>query len=463
MSNSSRVVSYAGSFILSLVLAVFIWLAATEAQDPVGGQFLLVNVDFVGQPEGSILVQPQRQSVQIRVEGPESDLRQISPANFDAFVDLSQVPFGEIVPVPIRVSSGASNVEFTLAIPEQVDVLLEKQISREIPLNLDLRGSVARGHNQGDPLIEPATITVSGSESRVREIDLALATIFLNSARETVVGTHRPVFYDAQGRVASTVGMEISADEVQVTIPVEQSAGFADKLISVEWEGEPASGYRLLNVNVEPPSVLVEGQPEVVNALTRLQTEPIDITGLTESFAQQVLLDLPPGISLDQDQEIFVSIGIEPILSTDTRRRGVEVLGLSEELEAILDPDQVRVILYGPLPVLDALAPDDVRVTVDLFGLESGEYSIEPQVDLPDRGLELRSVQPRAVRVLITRTLTTTNEISGTIPITETSQSPGPSLPMIAESLTLRTPAEQAVARPALRWWVNNALTWLRS
>jgi YbbR domain-containing protein len=459
MRSSRPIINYLGSLLLSLVLAVFIWLSATQAQDPIGGQFLQVNVEFVGQPQGSILIQPQRQSVQIRVEGPESELRKISPADFEAFVDLSQVPYGETAPVPIRISSSAPNVDYTLAIPEQIDVLLEKQISREIPLDLDLRGGVARGHTQGDPLIEPAAIIVSGPESSVEAIDFALATIFLNSARETVIGTHRPVFYDAQGRVASTVGMELSTEQVQVTIPIEQSAGFAEKLITVKWDGEPASGYRLLNVNVEPPSVLVEGQPEAVNALTRLQTEPIDITGLTESFVQQVSLNLPAGITLDQDQEIFVSIGIEPILSTDTRKREVAVLGLDPELEAILSPDQVRVVLFGPLPALDALAPDDVRVTVDLIGLEPGEYSIEPQVDLPERGIELRSVQPSAVTIQITNTVTTTNEISGTIPITETSQVTFTQFALAGSESGWNSESQ----RPLLQRMLASALTWLRS
>ena len=463
MRSSNQTINYLGSLLLSLVLAVFIWLSATQAQDPIDGQFLQVDVAFVGQPPGSILIQPQRQTVQIRVEGPESELRNISPADFEAFVDLSQVPFGETAPVPIRVSSTASNVDYTLVIPEQVDVLLEKQISREIPLDFDLRGGVARGHTQGDPLIEPAAIIVSGPESSVEAIDFALATVFLNSARETVIGTHRPVFYDAQGRVASTVGMELSTEEVQVTVPIEQSAGFAEKLITVEWDGEPASGYRLLNVSVEPPSVLVEGQPEVVNALTRLQTEPIDITGLTESFVQQVSLALPDGIALDQDQEIYVSIGIEPILSTDTRKRDIAVLGLGPELEAILSPDQVRVILFGPLPALDALALDDVRVTVDVIGLEPGEYSIEPQVDLPERGIELRSVQPSAVTVQITNTVTTTNEISGTIPITETSQSTLTEIALAGRESGPGAGLNSEPQRPLLQRMLAGALTWLRS
>ncbi len=435
MRSANSLLRTLGSLLLAAVLALFIWLTATQEQDPINSQFLQVNVAFDGQPAESILIEPQQSIVQIRVEGPESALRQLSPDNFEAFVDLSQVPFGENTLAPIRISSSADDVEITLVIPESVDVLLEEEVSREIPVELDIRGSTARGHTRGNPLLEPEFITVSGPRSDVEDLDFALVTVFLNDPRETSVGSHIPVFYDTQGRVASTVDLESDAQSVQVTVPIEQSAGFAEKIITVDWSGDPAFGYRLLNISVDPPSVLIEGTPEIVNELTSLQTEPIDITGLTESFIQQATLALPEGITLDQNQEIFVTVGIEPIMSTDTRRQEVEVLGLDEDLEVQLDPDDVGVVLYGPLPALGSLVSNDVRVTIDLIGRDAGQYSIEPEVDIPDRGIEVRSVEPSAISVFITNTLTTTLDITGTLELTGSLGISGTAEPLLTNTV----------------------------
>ncbi|MEJ2747723.1 MAG: hypothetical protein P8183_07405, partial [Anaerolineae bacterium] len=79
------------------------------------------------------------------------------------------------------------------------------------------------------------------------------------------------------------------------------------------------------------------------------------------------------------------------------------------------DPQSVHVVLYGPLPALDALPDEEVRVTVDLFGLITGTYSIAPDVSFPDRGIELRSIQPSQVTVEITAPLTITNELTSTL------------------------------------------------
>ena len=423
MKQTRTLMSYLGSLLLALVLASIIWLTATEAEDPIRSQFLQLEVEFVGQPEHSILVRPDRQSVQIRLEGPESVMSQVSPDDFNTYVDLTLTPFGEAVSMPIEVTTTVLDLDVSLPIPEEVEVLLEQQVSRDVPVELDIRGDVARGHAQGNPLVEPAVITVSGPASLVEQLDFALATVFLNDALEPTIGEHRPIFYDEQGRVASTATLNLSTEEVQVTIPVEESDGFADKLITVDWVGFPAPGYRLLSVTVDPPSVLVKGLPARVNDLTHLQTEPIDITGLTGSFNQQATLDLPLGVSLDQDQEIFVSIEIEPILSTFIHERDVEMLGLRDDMEAVLDPRQVRVVLFGPIPALDSLVADDVRVTVDLFELVTGTHSLLPVVDLPERGIEVRSIQPETISVAISRTITNTDELTGTLPVTETNRS----------------------------------------
>jgi YbbR domain-containing protein len=179
-------------------------------------------------------------------------------------------------------------------------------------------------------------------------------------------------------------------------------------------------------VSVEPSSVFVTGPPTQLEALTRVETERIDITGLTESVRLQVALDLPEGIRLDQDQEVFVDIEIEPRFDTANFRRDVEILGLDPELEVSdLDPENVRVTFFGPVLVLEALLESDIRITVDLFELEEGTYSVVPEVVFPaQRGIELRSIQPSIVTVEITEVQSITDTLTNVSAIIGTSSWP---------------------------------------
>ncbi len=413
MNRAGELLTNLATFILAFVLAVIIWTSASETQDPVRTRFIEVPIQYVGLPSDSTLVNTdRRRTVQIRLEGPDSVLQRLMITDFTATVDLSQVPSGVRTNVNINVTSTNTDAEISFITPEQVEVLLEQQVTREIPVELDIRGSVARGHTQGQPLIEPEAIRVTGPSSAVNGLNFALVTIFLNNAVETLSETSIPIFYDQAGRVAGVNNLELSHNQVTVTVPVEESAGFADKLITVVWTGEPAPGYRLLSVTADPPSVLVEGRPVQVNRLVSVETEAVDIDGLTESFQQPAVLALPDGISVDPEQTVTVHIEIAPILTTSSYNRVPDPRGLRAIYEASVEPEQVRVVLFGPLPVLDELAENDVRVILDLFGLTPGTYSIVPEVDIPDREIEIRSVQPPTVQVTISETVTTTSEIN---------------------------------------------------
>lgn len=400
---------------LALTLALIIWVNATRAEDPLRTQFLQVPVEIVGQPENSILQSPnRRQTIQIVFEGPSSVVNTLNDSDFIARVDLSDVPLGTEISVPVVVEAKAANVTIQTSSPESLLVNIEALITQEVPVTLDIRGTVARGHSQGTPLIDPPTITVSGPASRVNPLDFARVTVFLNNERETKIDSPQPIFYDRQGRVASVGGLTLSTEQVQVTVPIDEAADFAEKFVDVVWTGDPAPGYRLLSISANPPSVLVQGSPSQLGRFTRIETEPIDINGLTASFEQKVALVLPTGITLDQDQELFVTIEIEPLVTSATYTRPVAVQGLGDGLAAVLDPEEVRVFLFGPLPALDTLLDEEVRVTADLFGLEVGTYSLEPDVNFPERGIELRSIQPAQITVTITKAITTTDTITAT-------------------------------------------------
>jgi len=63
------------------------------------------------------------------------------------------------------------------------------------------------------------------------------------------------------------------------------------------------------------------------------------------------------------------------------------------------------VILSGPLPELQALQLEDVRVVVNLFGLAPGRYQLTPTVQLPEgSNLKVERFAPETVEVTISST-----------------------------------------------------------
>jgi YbbR domain-containing protein len=437
-----RLLANLATLLLSLALALIIWVNAVQEGDPTISNLLQLPVTFVGAPENGIIQEPDdgAATVTVRLEGPTSILSELDSTDFQVTADLSNVETGSVQPVTVTVQTGVVGIEIDPPSPEQLDVLIAEQETRLVPVNVDVRGEVGRGHTMGTITTNPAEIEISGTATEVSQIDFARATVFLSDDNETLQVERPLIFYDLQGRVASVRDLTVSAEAVEVTIPINESSDFAEKIIVVDVQGEPAPGYRLLSATVAPTSVLVTGRPTQLEQPFIVRTETIDITGLTETFTTQVSLQLPDGITLaDLQEEINVTFQIEPFDSTKIYNRPLELLGLDEAYTASLQPEQVRVILFGPSPVLEALTDAEVRITVDLFDLEPGVYALEPVVDIPDRGLEVRSIQPATISVEITETLTGTLgitnslEISGTVPITDALRLPAPGTVTLAQ------------------------------
>ena len=175
----------------------------------------------------------------------------------------------------------------------------------------------------------------------------------------------------------------------------------ADKPITVDWSGMPATGYRLLNVSVEPNSLLVTGPPTVLEDIRSISTEPIDISGLNQSFTQQVSLDFSEGVTPDEVQPVIVTIEIEPIITIDVVRRVPEIRALPDGLEAIVEPEELTIFLFGPLPALESLTEEDIDVTLDLLDFAPGEHAVKPIVSVSAGEVEIRSTDPEFMNVTI--------------------------------------------------------------
>jgi YbbR domain-containing protein len=165
--------------------------------------------------------------------------------------------------------------------------------------------------------------------------------------------------------------------------------------------GQVAPGYRISNVTVTPPIVTVFGAAQAIDQSPGfLETVPISVTNAQQDVKERVPLNLPGGISMLGDPAVQVTVQVEAIQGGLTVQRQLTMQGLAHGLEAKLSPDTIDVILTGPLPKLQALNPDEVRVVVDLGNLVPGTYQIKPQAIVP-QGIVAETMLPAMIQVTI--------------------------------------------------------------
>jgi YbbR domain-containing protein len=184
--------------------------------------------------------------------------------------------------------------------------------------------------------------------------------------------------------------------------------------------GDPAPGYRRGNVEVEPSTVTLRGQPNVLEELPGfVVTLPISIGGAIDNLIEQSPITASADVQVVGPDFVTVTIEILPILSSRTITSEVEIEGLRSGWIATPSPNQVDVVLEGPEAVVDGLTSNDIQVLLNLFGYSLGVYRIEPVVLAPE-DVTVVNVIPETIEVAIRATPTPTP--TGTITATITTQ-----------------------------------------
>jgi YbbR domain-containing protein len=327
-----------------------------------------------------------------------------------AVVDLSGLEAGiHTVPVHITVISPqlANVVEQT---PETIQIELEAIASQTFPVRLIQRGEIAVGFQADRPVIDQRTVTVTGPQSAVERVAEVRAILDLNRASESIERSLNLIAVDAAEGIVT--GVNLNPSQVTLRLSISQRGGYRNVVVRVVVTGQVARGYRVTHISVFPLAVTVfSPNPDLVEGLPGyVDTAPLQLNDASDDINLFLPLDLPPGISVVgqegaiDDQFVEVQVGVAAILGSLTITDvPVEIVGLTNGLQATISPESVAVILSGPLPVLDLLTAQDVRVLVDVTGMTIGTYQIVPEVVFQSADLNVDSILPGSVEVTITR------------------------------------------------------------
>ena len=150
--------------------------------------------------------------------------------------------------------------------------------------------------------------------------------------------------------------------------------------------GEPAHGYEITEVQVDPLFVEVNGPQTIIENTQKLFLEKVDVTNLTanQNFSVQYK-SLNKLISIKESGPFNVSVVIEPQEMERTLDNvNVSVVGLSERFYLKDDVMPVSVTLEGNVVDLEKYTPAKRLVTLELQRiLEPGEYDLPLTFNVP--------------------------------------------------------------------------------
>jgi YbbR domain-containing protein len=388
-----------GLFFLAILIAGAAWTLASIQDDPILEETIAVRVTRLNEPAPADFMITDRlpNSVAVRARGPRSVLLVLAANPPVITIDVGRLGDGNHV-IPLTTTFGAASAQILSSSPATGTLRLDRVARASLPVRLSLSGAPSLGFRTGPPTVSPAQASISGSQAAVQRVVTLDAQVSVEGAKSAVQADARIIARDANGEPVADV--QIAPEVVSVRAPLEQLSNYRDLPVTPKWRGQPAEGYAVTAITVEPQIVTVFGDSTVIQAAKGfIETQDVVISNAQADIDERVNLIVPPGLSLVSERaSVRVRVRIQPLLGSRTIKRKPLLIGLSSTLTNTISPDSVDLVLSGPLPRLGTLIDDDVRVTLDVTGLDIGTYQLTPRVILPE-GLTAQTVLPTTVRV----------------------------------------------------------------
>lgn len=271
----------------------------------------------------------------------------------------------------------------------------EQTVERALRIPLEFTNLPPQLELVGEP---PALVDVrvrgsSGTLGRVVAGELS-AVLDVRTAR-----AGQRLFHLTTEDVRAPFGVEV----VQVT-PASVPLTFEESLsktvgVTVRIEGEPAAGFTVAGVTVDPATVSIVGPAGALSGLTEAITEPVSVSGMTRPVTDDVTIGVTdPVVRLRQPQNAHVTVSITAV-PDEWVVQGVAVQVRNGHGATMVSPKAVAIHVRGPRDSMDT-DPAHYSAVVDLTGLDAGKHVRPVSVEPPTR-VGLLRVVPAEVSVTI--------------------------------------------------------------
>jgi len=391
--------------LLSFALALMIWATVTHEENPSVRRTLPqeVPVEQVNIPRNLLPTGVQPAKVEIVLSGPRSAVNDVRAEDVTVRVDLSRADEElagareATVERPLRAEVRRRGVRVETS-PELVRVTLERQERRTVPVCVDRIDVTPPGFAVEEPVAaDPSEAAITGPRRNVEAVECAAAVVRLTGLTVSVSPQVTLEPRDAAGRPIG--GVAVQPATATLSVRVKQGLFPRQVVVDVRLNGRPAPGYSITAVRTDPNVLNIVGPLDVVNAVTAIPTEVIDVEGARSDIVRSVSLQLPPGVSSGERRSV-ITIAVQAVRAPGSLGVTPRIVNLGTGLIATLTTPTLAVLLSGPLPDVIALRPTDVSVTVDAAGLGAGVHRLEPRVTLPP-GFGLDGIVPDRVEITI--------------------------------------------------------------
>ncbi len=369
--------------IISVLISIGLWAYVSYIEDDTvtGVRFSGIKINFTNEElvndNNLVITDIDIDSVDLTYSGRYNTLMRMSSSDITATVDLSKIlnssTAAGVYTIPIDIAYNSSsintnNITITSYSSRYVSVTVEKMSKRNISVRAFFQGQVADGYMADQPKASEDTITVYGSQDTLSSIDYASVTLSRDNISRSVSELVDVVLIDQNGDVMDTSGLQLSADELTVSVTVTMRKEIALEINLVESNSATSANTK---VDISPSSIEVSGDPDVLEALNSITLGTIDLSSFVSTFKDTYQITIPNDVSnLSGITSATVNVEVYNVESTRLSVNNVSAINTDGFVYVSLITQSMDVTVRGESSDVKKVTAENIRIVADLSDID---------------------------------------------------------------------------------------------
>lgn len=375
------------SLLLSILIALCLWIYVVTVVTPEDTQWVynipvtFENEDGLFSDRNLTLTEGRTQTVNLKFRGNRQDLQKLSSANVTVTANLNEIEgpgqwqLSYDYVLPENVSPNDISVEDRSC--STLSIVVDKLAVKEIEVRARFEGDVAEGYMPEAIELERDSLTISGPQDVVSQVEYAQVVLERTNVSKTVSDTLSYVYMNEDGEQVDGEELHCDVDKINVMMVVNM---VKEVPLTVQYISGGGATEENVMETIEPSTVTIKGSAEDLEGLNSLSIAKIDLSTVQSTYSASYNIVIPDGMTIMSEDTASVSIELRGLSEKTFRVNNMEMANApeSEELLATIGTTSLQVKLRGPTEVMDTVSSSNVRAVADLsfLGSSTGMFSV---------------------------------------------------------------------------------------
>ena len=275
--------------VLSCLVAVTLWIFV----DVTGGELVEIEIkdipieylstDTVLAQRGLMLLEEgTTQTVDVKLVATRWNSTSLDRSAVRASADLIDVTETgtQRVTISIFYNNEAEGITKKSTSPSMATVNIGELYHKEVEVRCERVGTVAEGYSAGELQLSPSVVEIRGQQEDIDPVSYVKVVLNYDNATSTVTEDLEFQYYDENDQLLSGEGIHPTVDTITATLPVNVTK---ELTLTMDFLESPGARLRNVEYNIEPRSILVSGDADLLRDVETIVLDEFDLASLDDN------------------------------------------------------------------------------------------------------------------------------------------------------------------------------------